>query len=209
MNKNLKIKICGLSNYNNILSLSKIKPDYMGFIFSSLSKRFIGNNFIIPNLKNILKVGVFINPDKSHLINSFKNNNLDFIQLHGNESPEYCDYMIKMKFKIIKAFRINENFNFKNIEPYVNKCNYFLFDTKTLTDNYGGSGKKFNWNKIYEYNLKTPFFLSGGINKYDFNKINSISHPKLFAIDINSKFEISTGVKNFNTISKFIKKIKI
>lgn len=207
MKKNLTIKVCGMKKISNILEIATLSPNYIGFIFYNSSRRFVGNNFILPKLKKCKKVGIFVNDIITNIVNKTIINNLDFVQLHGNESPKYCYDIMKKGIKIIKAFGINEKFNFNKLTSFKDICSYFLFDNKTI--DYGGSGKKFNWNKINEYNIEIPFFLSGGISINDIEKILSFSHPNFFGIDINSHFETSPGIKDFNNIKKFIQKIRL
>ncbi|WP_185877018.1 phosphoribosylanthranilate isomerase [Blattabacterium cuenoti] len=205
--KLLKIKICGMKFH--IQKISDLYPDFMGFIFYPKSLRFVGYNFSIPkNIidKKILRVGVFVNESEENVLRISKNNELDFIQLHGTENSVYCKQLFKKKLRIIKSFRIDNFFSFKNTIDYIPFCTYFLFDSNTI--NYGGSGKKFCWKKLEEYNFKTPFFLSGGIGINDFEKIKKFLHPKIFGIDLNSKFEIFPGRKDNFLLNKFIKKIR-
>lgn len=208
MSKLLKIKICGLFNKVNIIDIQNSHFDYMGFIFYKLSKRYVGNNFIIPNIiSTIKKVGVFVN-EKEKLVEKNKiKYNLDYIQLHGNETIDYC-YNIKNKgFKIIKSFGIDNMFNFdKIVKPYNDICDIYLFDNKT--NKYGGSGKKFSWKKVYQYNFQIPFFISGGISYNDIDHILSISHPAFLGIDINSNFETKDGIKDVYLVNQFIKNLK-
>lgn len=207
MKQFFNIKICGLKNKNNILEIKTLLPEYLGFIFYKKSPRYVGNNFVAPTLKKIQKVGVFVNECKKNILKKKNKNNLDLIQLHGQETINYCYNLKKENTNLIKVFNIDKNFNFNQIKDYENICSYFLFDTKTNV--YGGSGKKFNWEKLSEYNLKTPFFLSGGITPKDIKSIHMISHPQFFGIDINSHFEIKPGIKNILTLKTFIKKIRL
>lgn len=207
MNKYLNIKVCGMKKISNILDIETLIPNYIGFIFYSQSIRFIGNNFIIPNLKKCKKVGVFVNDIINNVLHKSIINKLDFVQLHGNESPNYCYNIMNKGIKIIKSFGINEEFNFNKIKPFKDICSYFLFDNKTIY--YGGSGKKFNWNKINEYNIEIPFFISGGISINDIQDILAISHPQFLGIDINSHFETEPGIKDFNKVKNFIQKIRL
>ncbi|WP_185871271.1 phosphoribosylanthranilate isomerase [Blattabacterium cuenoti] len=201
----LKIKICGIKH--NLQKIYNLFPDFIGFIFYSNSPRFVGDNFFHKKSnQKIFKVGVFVNEFEDNVIKINKNNKLDFVQLHGKENVSYCERLFKKGLKIIKAFRINNLFFFKKIEEYIPFCNYFLFDSDSI--HYGGSGKKFNWLKLNEYDFKTPFFLSGGIGMEDLNLIKKFSHPKMFGIDINSKFEIYPGNKNIELLNTFIKKIR-
>ncbi|WP_185858708.1 phosphoribosylanthranilate isomerase [Blattabacterium cuenoti] len=203
--KSLKIKICGMKYH--ILKISDLNPDFIGFIFYSYSPRFVGSNFIIPKLKKeIFKTGVFVNESKKNILEISKKNKLDFIQLHGIESPIFCEKLFKKGLKLIKCFRINSFFSFQEVTDYIPFCTYFLFDNHTI--HYGGSGKKFCWKKLYEYNLDIPFFLSGGIGINDLCKIINFSHPKMYGIDVNSQFEISPGKKKYDSLKTFIKKIR-
>ncbi len=199
----LKIKICGVKS--EFEQISSLFPDFIGFIFYPHSPRFVGRNFIFPRLKKeILKTGVFVNESQKNILE--KSKELDFVQLHGSESPSYCEGLLKKGLKLIKSFNIDNLFSFKKIRDYIGLCSYFLFDSKTTL--YGGSGKKFTWNKLYEYQLDTLFFLSGGIEMKDVDRIKNFSHPKMFGLDINSKFEIYPGKKNRSAINDFIKKIR-
>ncbi|WP_235609996.1 phosphoribosylanthranilate isomerase [Blattabacterium sp. (Cryptocercus kyebangensis)] len=193
----------------NILEISDLFPDFIGFIFYPNSPRFVGYDFSPPKLKRkILKTGVFVNESKEKILKISKEKSLDFVQLHGNESSFYCEYLFNKGLKLIKSFRIDKFLPFKNMKDYIHLCTYFLFDTKTTS--YGGSGKKFCWDLLYEYNLEIPFFLSGGIGIEDIDKIKNFSrsNSKMFGIDINSKFEFFPGKKDSIAINSFIKKIR-
>ncbi|WP_341658493.1 phosphoribosylanthranilate isomerase [Blattabacterium cuenoti] len=201
----LKVKICGMKF--NIQKISDLLPDFMGFIFYPNSPRFVGFDFVIPKLKKeIIKIGVFVNESEENILKIKRKNKLDFIQLHGIESPFYCEKLFKKGLKLIKAFRINDFFYFKKIVNYIPFCTYFLFDSNTIY--YGGSGKKFCWKKLYEYTFQVPFFLSGGIGMKDFDTIKNFSHARIFGIDVNSKFEIFPGKKDDIKLNAFIKKIR-
>ena len=189
----------------NINQLTDIQPDYIGFIFYPKSKRYMADSLsanvvqTIPN--NIKKVGVFVNESIDGIENVAKKFQLDFIQLHGDESAEFCKKMNDTGFQIIKAFQVYENFDFNQLEPYKKYCKYFLFDTQTPL--YGGSGHKFNWQILKNYDNEKPFFLSGGIDLEDADKILNITSLNIYAIDINSKFEIEPGLKDIEKIKKF------
>ena len=183
------LKICGLKDPENIKQVAALKPDFMGFIFYDKSKRFVGEDFVMPLISpEIKKVGVFVNANASYIVDKIDEYKLDLIQLHGDEKPEFCEVLNHI-VPIIKAFAVDETFDLKKTEPYKKKCSYFLFDTKTKE--YGGSGKQFDWNLLEKYDNSVPFFLSGGI----------------YAVDVNSKFESNPGVKDVKMISDF--KLKI
>lgn len=207
----MKIKVCGMKNPENIQALAQLPIDYMGLIFYPKSPRYIRDLEsslldILPN--TISRVGVFVNEDISSLLRLIEKYELSVVQLHGNESLEYCSN-IKDKYPkliIIKAFNVSESSDFIKMDQYEDVCNYFLFDTKT--SQHGGSGLKFDWNILNEYIGNTPFFLSGGISAEDVEAIRKISHPKLYALDLNSKFELEPGLKNIKLLEQFINQLK-
>ncbi len=187
---------------DNILEVSQLLPDYMGFIFWEKSSRFFDGE--IPNLpKSIQKVGVFVNASLDKIISKIKKYNLDLIQLHGNESLELCADLKKENIQIIKVFSVNDDFDFKVLEPYEAVCDYFLFDTKGKLP--GGNGIAFNWEILKKYNSTKPFFLSGGIGIEEIASVKQLLKTDLpiHAIDINSKFEIEPGLKNKQLLEEF------
>ena len=190
----------------NITEIENLFPDLMGFIFYEKSKRF----FNLPeiNLNNKVKrVGVFVNENIQEIKNKIKKYKLDYVQLHGEENVNFC-HSLKPFVKIIKVFKIDYNFNFKKTEEFEEVCDYFLFDTKSQL--HGGSGKKFDWNLLKNYNCKKDFFLSGGIDISDIEEIKKIvnSYP-IAGIDINSKFELDNLEKDKEKINLLIKKLRL
>ena len=199
----MKIKICGLKFESNILGLSKLEPDYMGFIFWEKSKRLVIGS--TPNLSQtkIKKTGVFVNADFDKIKDKVRVHKLEAIQLHGLESPEFCEKIKNLGVEIIKAFSIDENFNFNVLEKYELFSDYFLFDTKGKSP--GGNGISFDWEILRNYKYEKKFFLSGGIGIESINaikKIKNLSLP-LFCVDINSRFELNPGEKNIELIKSF------
>lgn len=201
------IKVCGMKDAENVKSIASLKPNFMGFIFYKKSKRWVADEVLdgllneIPN--SIKKVGVFVNHTIENILPKIKK--IDYIQLHGDESVAFCKKLKEADVNIIKAFGVDDDFDFEKLEAYLPYCDYFLFDTKTKS--YGGSGKKYNWQKLETYNFDVPFFLSGGISVNDAEMIKEIEHPQLYAVDINSKFEIEPGLKNTEQVKTFIEKI--
>lgn len=200
----MKLKVCGMKYKDNILDVAELQPDYLGFIFYEGSKRYFNGN--IPNLpKTIKKVGVFVNSELNDIINLIHKYDLDVVQLHGNESPEFCRILKDYKVEVIKVFCIEDAFNFSLLNPFENVCDFFLFDTKGKLP--GGNGYAFNWNVLENYTSTKPFFLSGGIGLDDAKKLNDFKMNKsskyCHAIDVNSKFEIEPGNKNIKDIAKF------
>lgn len=204
----MKLKVCGLKYKENIEQVAVLQPDYMGFIFYPKSKRFVGEDFQMPDVPSrIKKTGVFVNSDLEYVKEKVTRYNLDVVQLHGNEDPGFCG-QLKPWVKVVKAFGLDENFDFKVLGSYKNSCDYFLFDTKT--NEYGGSGKQFNWDILKRYDLNVPFFLSGGIGLDEMEKITLLAsrYSNLYAIDVNSRFEIEPGLKDINKLNQLTDKIQ-
>ena len=202
----MKLKVCGMRSSKNIINLAKIMPDYMGFIFWENSKRFVSNS--TPFLgERVKKVGVFVNANLEYIKKCVEAHRLKAVQLHGNESPEQCSKLGEVDVEVIKAFAVQREFDFNEIVIYESVCDYFLFDTKGELP--GGNGLHFDWTILKEYPSKKPFFLSGGIGPNDFVAIKSIIklNLPLYAIDVNSKFEIEPGLKDIQSIKEFKSKL--
>ena len=200
----MKLKVCGMKFPENISEIESLNPDFMGFIFYKKSKRFFNESIIVLN-DNISRVGVFVNQEINEVIDNVKKHKLDYVQLHGNEDVRYC-LSIKSICKVIKVFKIDDNFNFDETKKFENVSDYYLFDTKTNL--HGGSGKKFNWEILKKYNSKKYFFLSGGISEDDIAEINKIKKKyPIIGIDINSKFELPNLKKDKTKIKSLIDKI--
>lgn len=205
----MQLKVCGLTDINQINVLSDLEIDRLGFIFYKKSPRYVGDKLskedIVKINSKVNKTGVFVN-EEAHLIeDSIRKFKLDSVQLHGEESPGFCNEL-KIKTEVIKTISIKNKDSFTEIEKYKEACDYFLFDT--YSEAYGGTGKKFDWSWLNYYELNTPFFLSGGIDITDITSIQAINHPYLIGIDVNSKFELDPGIKDITKIKQLIKLIK-
>ena len=198
------IKVCGLTLKKQIEELDKTHSiNWLGRILYSKSKRYV--NQVNGDIKTAKKVGVFVNQSEDEIKTIAFENELDILQLHGDETPDLCN-RLKKNFTIIKAFGINESFDFQQLINYKEVVDYFLFDTKTIE--YGGSGQLFDWSLLEKYTLEIPFILSGGINKNSVQAIQQITHSSFAGIDINSGFENKPGDKNCEEIKTFIKELK-
>ncbi|WP_417875436.1 phosphoribosylanthranilate isomerase [Winogradskyella sediminis] len=199
----MKLKICGMKYKDNIEAVANLQPNYMGFIFYDKSAR----NFdaMIPKIPtSIKKTGVFVDEKLEIVKEKIEKYNLQAVQLHGQESPEFCAAINDVE--VIKVFSIKDEFNFNVLKPYEAVCDYFLFDTKGKLP--GGNGYTFNWNILEQYPSTKPYFLSGGIGINEIENIidfkQSPASKYCYAIDVNSKFEIKPGLKNIEEVKKFI-----
>ena len=214
----------------NILAVNELGIDMMGFIFYAKSPRYVKSinthAGIIPNMANSKvkdstetgtrlpkKVGVFVNEMPQMVITHAYNYELDYLQLHGDESPVYIDNLkrtlvpdILPDVKIIKALSIREADDVKRWRQYEGHADMLLFDTRC--EGYGGSGEQFPWAVLNDYDGNIPFLLSGGIGPDDAERIKAFHHPMCIGIDLNSKFESEPGVKNVEMLRTFVRKIK-
>jgi phosphoribosylanthranilate isomerase len=198
----MKLKVCGMRLPENIKALTALNPDYMGFIFWAPSSRFVDSS-TPPLLKEIKKTGVFVDASLDYIETIIKDHNLQAVQLHGKENPEYCSYIKNLDVEVIKAFSVKDHFDFSSLDPYESACDFYLFDTKGELP--GGNGYGFDWSILKHYPSKKPFFLSGGIGLEEVKQIlelKKIDLP-LYAIDVNSKFETAPGVKKIDELEQF------
>lgn len=205
----------------NTLEVATLDPDYLGFIFWEPSKRYFDGN--IPKLPaSIKKVGVFVDAPLEEIRKKVKEYSLQAVQLHGKESPEFCSDLKKStsnrskaleenSLEIIKVFSIKDDFDFSNLAPYENVCDFFLFDTKGKLP--GGNGFTFSWEVLKNYPSSKPYFLSGGIGLDEIEKIREFQQrPEskyCHAIDVNSKFESEPGLKDIDKLKEFKKVVSI
>lgn len=202
----MKIKVCGITQLEQLRQLQELGVDYAGLIFFEGSKRYAGevlkeDREAIRSLA-IKRVGVFVNTELAVIRQAIADYGLSAVQLHGDETDEFCLELMD-KVKVIKVFRIGGEVAIDTLtEPFLNVCHYFLFDTDTSS--YGGSGKQFDWSVLREAAIGKPFFLSGGIGPSDVEKIRAFQHPFFYAVDVNSRFETEPGVKDLEKVKQFL-----
>jgi phosphoribosylanthranilate isomerase len=208
----MNIKVCGITSLKQLQQLDGLDVDFAGLIFHKDSPRYIGDKLEASSVKGsdfeLKKVGVFVDPEMIDVLDAIDNYGLDVVQLHGNESPEMCDDL-SSEVEVIKVFSIDadtENID-ELVAPYDAVCDYYLFDTKT-SEGTGGTGKKFDWQKIANSKIEKPFFLSGGIGPDDAKLVKNFSHPDYFGADLNSLFEKEPGVKDMALVLKFMHGLK-
>ena len=224
-NSTMKIKVCGMRDAENIQQVIALGVNMIGLIFWPKSPRYVQNIStnagIIPDLKNpaikdistsdVSYVGVFVDEMPQNVVTQAYNYKLDYIQLHGNESPIYIDNLkstlvpdILPNVKIIKALSINEEADILKWKTYEGHVDMFLFDTKS-TQAVGGTGKHFDWSLINLYDGNIPFLLSGGIGPDDAEAVKAFKHPMCVGIDLNSRFEKEPGMKDVDKLNAFLK----
>ena len=205
----LKWKVCGMKDPENIRQVASLGPDYMGFIFYPPSPRYVGTALdqdVIAKLSPaIKKVGVFVNHDLDEIQQIAARYQLDLIQLHGDETSDQCKRIRDLDLEIVKAFRLDEQFDFSKLTPYALDVDYFLFDSPGKY--YGGNGKAFDWGLLNNYDLEVPFFLSGGIDLDTLTGLAQLSKHQLHALDVNSKFETAPGLKNISQVEELKNRI--
>ena len=191
----------------NLQNLEQLKPDFIGFIFYEGSSRFVGFDFQLEGLsRGTKKVGVFVNEEVEKVVALAKKYNLNYVQLHGDEDPSYCVKIKEQGFGILKAVSIGKEYDFESLKPFVDSVDYFLFDTQGK--GYGGHGVAFDWAILNNYSLETPFFVAGGISNENVELLLKLKNPKFIGIDVNSKYEISPGLKDISALNELFLKVK-
>lgn len=204
----MNIKVCGITSVKQLQQLEGLDIDFAGLIFYKQSPRYVGDKISKNDIKDadldIKKVGVFVNAEYDEIMKTVEDYGLDVVQLHGDESPHFCDE-VSSEIEVIKAFRIADGSD-KSVDymiaEYDEVCDYYLFDTASKTA-LGGSGEKFDWKKIADSKIEKPFFLSGGIAPGDGQLLKKFKHPDFYGVDINSRFEKEPGVKDMALVLQF------
>ena len=206
----MKIKVCGLREAINLEQVAALNPDFVGFIFYDQSPRFVGEDLdadVVKTLpRSIRKVGVFVNASPDYILRSVKKYDLQYVQLHGNEAPDYCRSLQNRGVNIIKAFRVDGTFNFSMVHNYKAYADLFLFDAKG--DQPGGNGHTFDWNVLANYDNEKPFFISGGIGLENLDQLEQLKGMKLYGVDVNSLVEVSPGVKDVAKVKALIDRLR-
>lgn len=210
----MRAKVCGLNSVSQMMQLDEMGVDFAGFIFYPKSPRYVLNTISKAELKKakgtkINKVGVFVNENPDQLLSLVDDCGLYLAQLHGDETPRYCEKVADY-ISVIKAFRLRDDDDVLwKIKDYQDIVDMFLFDTAGAE--YGGTGKRFNWEILQSLNINKPFFLSGGIGPSDIEELKAFSicpvAKDLFAVDVNSKFELTPGIKDMTKVKPFFQEL--
>lgn len=215
----MQVKVCGMRSLENIAAIKALPINYMGFIFYKDSPR---NASHAKGLEaalsdenwnsDIKRVGIFVDVEIDAVFHHVHDYNLDYVQLHGSESPEYCRTLLDLwgatsmrSAKLIKAFSIGDASDFDQVQAYETLCSLFIFDTKGI--NKGGNGTKFDWSLLKHYQGIIPFLLSGGIDETSAEAIRKLPFPQLAGVDINSRFETEPGLKDVTKVQYFLRQL--
>ena len=206
----LVIKVCGMREAENIREVEALGINWLGLIFWPKSSRYVSERpDYLP--QHVKRVGVFVDENLDTVRKKADDYALDLIQLHGSESPDYIrtlkapSSINPLTSSIIKAFNIATAHDLEQTKDYEGIVDYFLFDTKGPS--VGGNGVQFNWDVLKDYHGKTPFLLSGGIGPEDAERIHAFHHPQCIGIDLNSRFELSPGLKDITVLRKFLNEL--
>lgn len=234
------VKVCGMRDADNIREVAQLGVDALGFIFYPLSPRCVkeleyGDSFTPALVRgevdmNVPRIGVFVDEDYDKVVVQTLRFSLNCVQLHGNETREYCEDLrqcfkevvdlfseeaqkndpnakpFEGRIQIIKAISVSSAEDILKYKEYVGAVDYFLFDTKCKT--VGGSGEQFDWSVLDAYDGDVPFILSGGIGPNDAERVKAFDHPMFGGIDINSKFEKEPGIRDVEKLKKFLSQVK-
>lgn len=202
--KDIRLKVCGMRDPDNIVVVGERHPDYMGFIFYEKSPRYVGEEFLIPDglPRTVQRVGVFVNESTEVMLEKARKYDLSALQLHGGEAPDQCVALRDAGYKVIKAFRVDSTFDFRKTGLYNDAADFFLFDTKG--EYYGGNAVSFDWGLLKQYDQSLPFFLSGGLSPENAGSIVSLLDMNLYALDVNSGVESAPGMKSLARLDAFM-----
>lgn len=214
MNSTLQIKVCGMRDIDNIFAVAALKPDWMGFIFHAPSPRAFPSDFLPEWMMEIepaiRKVGVFVNENESNIHERIERFNLNAVQLHGKESVEYCSNlkMCYPNIQIWKVFHVDESLKIEDIQAYEQCSDMYLFDT--ACNHHGGSGLSFDWKFFEDYKGETPFLVAGGLDLIHVKGLKELkeSNPAMLGIDLNSRFEVTAGMKSVEKLRTMFEEIR-
>ena len=207
MNNKVKLKVCGLKHKNNLFDVVEAGVDFVGMIFYEKSPRYIINSlypedvWFLPD--EVQKIGVFVDSDIEYIKKNVRLYQLDLIQLHGSESPEYCKEIRSEGYQLIKVFGVDTDFDFQVMEKYLDAVDYFLLDTKTK--HFGGSGQQFDWTLLEKYPYQIPLFVGGGVGLENAELVLRKNYSFLYALDFNSRLETEPGLKDITKVKDAVR----
>ncbi|MDR1676677.1 MAG: phosphoribosylanthranilate isomerase [Tannerella sp.] len=206
----MTVKVCGMREAENIRAVARLDVDWMGFIFYPASPRCVpeGDDARATVIRQCAKtkVGVFVNAGAEEMLEKAARYGLDYLQLHGHESPALCRTLQQAGCRVVKAFPVATAADLEPAAAYEPYAACFLFDTKC--DTYGGSGKRFDWRTLDAYTGRTPFLLSGGLRPESAEELFRFRHPQWAGVDLNSGFETAPALKDVARLEQFIHQLR-
>ncbi|NDC78139.1 MAG: phosphoribosylanthranilate isomerase [Chitinophagia bacterium] len=208
----MRMKVCGMTGIDQVRRLDAMGVEFAGFIFYPRSPRFVGKFDLDPEALRrerlqVNRVGVFVDAPLDELLRAVDTWRLHMVQLHGDESPRYCE-KVSSHVTTVKAFRVapDDDLGWKT-HSYREAVDMYLFDSVGVS--YGGNGTRFDWKAVEGRTFGKPWFLSGGIGPEDAGAVAEVAaaRKELFAIDVNSRFESSPGVKDMASLEAFRKRL--
>ncbi|MCM1356922.1 MAG: phosphoribosylanthranilate isomerase [Staphylococcus sp.] len=206
--KNLSVKICGMADPVNISRIAGLHTEWLGLIFAAASPRNalkLNDIELLQTTASTKFVGVFVNATREEILDRALRFRLSAVQLHGDESPDFCRSLQGHGFEVWKAIGIANSEDIAGLGSYSSSVDRFVFDRKSRAG--GGTGLKFDWKLLDSYTLDIPFMLGGGIGPEDAADIAGLDHPRLAGLDLNSRFEDSPGIKNYDKLHQFLTQI--
>ena len=206
----MQVKICGMREAANLWAVADLKPHYLGFIFYGKSARYMRDTLSASRVRNLpagtKRVGVFVNADLANVQATASAYGLDYVQLHGHETPAYCQQAHAAGLRIIKAFAVDNDFDFSQLAAYAPACALFLFDTKGALP--GGNGVAFDWGVLGQYHGPVGFLLSGGLGPNNLDELRRFTHPYLVGYDFNSHLETAPGLKDVAATRQLLERLR-
>lgn len=209
----MRIKVCGITTEDQLQELATTGAEFAGLIFYPKSPRYVLRHMTTMQIRKqqaVNKVGVFVNASAEEILLQVDECRLHMVQLHGDESPRFCE-RIADYISVVKVFRIGAGDPIRfRIQDYMNVCDMFMFDTEGA--GYGGTGQKIDPNWLSGQTIGKPYLLSGGLDMSDAATLNAFADTPegrgLFAVDINTAFEVAPGIKDLEKIGQFKKQFR-
>lgn len=203
----VKVKICGITSKDDAFKAIKYGADALGFVFCKKSPRYVSPS----RARNIIEIlppfisiaGVFVDERIGAMAEIATFCGLTAVQLHGEEDHHYCHRLKRYNLRIIKAFRVDEAFDFRHVGKF--DVDALLFDTYQ-EKLFGGTGKAFNWHLLKGAGVKGNVILSGGLTSE--NVAEGIQMIKPYAVDVSSGVEASPGIKDHKKMEAFIQAVR-
>lgn len=204
----MRVKVCGMNFPDNVAAVDALGVDLLGFVFYPNSPRCVATPPEKLPPARAKRVGVFVDQDEDEILSAVGRYGLDGVQLHGAESPDFCRRLrgsLPPGTLLVKAVGVASSEDLTTALAYEEVADCLLFDTRCAT--HGGSGRRFDWSLLSRYRGNLPFLLSGGLGPGDEERVRSFRHPRCLGVDLNSRFELSPGVKDVAALARFLRGI--